>query len=86
MTSRHDMRADQSADELRKIGAVTNVPTSSAEIDAAMMRLIRPCLDEDLRIELRKISARCAGAGGSDRAAVQPAAGGSPRRTRRRHR
>jgi hypothetical protein len=53
MTSRHDMRANQSADALRKIGAVTSVPTSSAEIDAAMMRAIRSCLAEDRPIELR---------------------------------
>lgn len=52
MPSRHDMRADQSADALRKIGAVTSVPTSSAEIDAAMMQAIRVCLDENRPIEL----------------------------------
>lgn len=52
MISRRDMQADANATELRQMGVVTNVPVSSAEIDAAMMAVIRACLAEGRPIDV----------------------------------
>ena len=52
MPSIRNQRADSRASENNALGIKTNMPTSSAEIDAAMVRVIRAALKEGRPVEM----------------------------------